>query len=85
MITININLAKDIWRNQIRLNRQPLLEKLDIEFIRSLESGDIEKQNLIKTQKQALRDAPSDPRIDLANSAEELLIIDPISDLGLNI
>ena len=50
-----------------------------------MESGDIEKQNLIKTQKQALRDAPSDPRIDLANSAEELLIIDPISDLGLNI
>lgn len=54
MITINIEKAKEIQKDKIREVRKPLLEKLDIDFVRALETGsDIEE---IKSQKQALRD-----------------------------
>jgi len=54
VITINIEKAKEIQKDKIREVRKPLLEKLDIDFVRALETGsDIEE---IKSQKQALRD-----------------------------
>lgn len=83
MISINIDKAKDIWRNNLRVNRIPYLERLDIEFMRAVESGDINKQREIANKKQILRDAPNDPRIDNVNSTDELLEINPIKELGL--
>ena len=38
-ITTNMNKAKDFHKNKIREKRKPLLEALDIEFIRALETG----------------------------------------------
>lgn len=83
MITINMDIAKSIWKDNLRLLRMPALEKLDIAYMRAIESNDENKQQDIANKKQILRDAPSDPRIDAANSPEELLNINPIKELGL--
>ena len=54
MIKINVDKAKEIQKDKMREVRKPLLEKLDVDFVRALETGsDVEE---IKTQKQALRD-----------------------------
>jgi hypothetical protein len=81
MISIDMNIAKNIWRNKIRNDRQPLMEKLDVEFLRAIENNDIGQQDLIKSKKQILRDAPADPRIDQASTTEELITINPILEL----
>jgi acetolactate synthase small subunit len=56
MIKINVEKAKEIHKDIIRQVRNPLLEKKDIEFMRSLESGDLERMDQIKEEKQKLRD-----------------------------
>lgn len=55
-VSIDIDKAKDIWRDKWRQERKPLLENLDVEFMRAVESGDTTLQNKIGTQKQELRD-----------------------------
>jgi hypothetical protein len=81
MITINLEKAKEIWRNKIRADRQPIFESLDILYIRALETNDTEKQNEIIIKKQKLRDATQDPRISAASSIEELQTINPIEEI----
>ena len=56
MITINLDKAKEIQKNRWRDVRKSILEKLDVEFMRAVESGDTVKQQQISTKKQALRD-----------------------------
>ena len=56
MITINLDKAKKIQKNRWRTARKPILEKLDTQFMRAVETGDTAKQQQIATQKQALRD-----------------------------
>ena len=56
MITINLDKAKEIQKNRWRTARIPILEKLDTQFMRAVETGDTTKQQQIATQKQALRD-----------------------------
>ena len=68
MITIDIQKAKEVWKDKIRFARTSVLAKLDIDFIKAQE------QNLnttsIVADKQTLRDLPS--RVDTANSIEEI-------------
>jgi len=73
MITINLEKAKEIKRNKIRAQRAPLLAELDIAFMRAVELGDLQEQQRIAIEKQRLRDAPSDERINSAQTPEELL------------
>jgi hypothetical protein len=54
MIKINLDKAKEIHKDKIREARKPLLEKLDVDFVRALELGGDTAS--IATQKQALRD-----------------------------
>jgi len=54
MIKINVEKAKEIQKNKMRYIRKPLLEKLDVDFVRALELGT--DTTPITTQKQALRD-----------------------------
>jgi len=54
MIKINIDKAKEIQKDKIREARKPLLEKLDVDFVRALEFGT--DTAIIAAQKQALRD-----------------------------
>jgi len=54
MIKINLDKAKEIHKDKIREARKPLLEKLDVDFVRALELGGDTAS--IAAQKQALRD-----------------------------
>lgn len=55
-LEIDIEKAKEIKKNKIRQERKPLLEALDVEFMRAIENGDTVKQEEIKLEKQRLRD-----------------------------
>jgi len=72
MITVNMAKAREIKRDQLRAERKPLLEQLDVEFMRAQEQGDQTKADEIAAKKQALRDVTSNPSIDSANTPEEL-------------
>lgn len=69
-IGLNLAKAKDIHKDNIRAARQPLLQKLDVEFQRALEQGG--DTAAVAEQKQALRDATAAPEIAAAASADEL-------------
>ena len=62
--------AKEIHKNNIRNARKPLLESLDIEFQKALETG--ASTTDIVTKKQALRDAPADSGITSAADTNAL-------------
>jgi hypothetical protein len=68
MITIDINKAKEVWKDKIRQARTSSLEKLDIDFIKAQEQGNDTTQ--IVADKNTLRDLPS--QVDTANSIEEI-------------
>lgn len=55
-IIINPDKAKNIWKDKWRETRRLLLAQLDIEFIKAIENGDIQKQTEIAAKKQTLRD-----------------------------
>ena len=55
-IKVNINKAKDIWRDKWRQAREPLLKDLDVEFMRATELNDTSKQAEVTAKKQELRD-----------------------------
>jgi len=77
MITVDMTKARDIKRDMIRAERKPLLEQLDVEFMRAQEAGDIQKQALIADKKQSLRDVTADPAIDAATTPDELKAVRP--------
>lgn len=68
-IKVDFDKAKEIQKNKWRYLRIEILNKLDVEFMRAIEIGDTSKQDLIKSQKQALRDVTS---LELPDSLEEI-------------
>jgi len=68
-IEICILKAKDIWLEHYRTVRTPLLEKLDLEYMRADEQGDLQLKKQIVVKKQALRDVT---KTDLPNTLEEI-------------
>ena len=68
MITININKAKEITKERLRAERDPLLKAQDIAFQRALESG--ADTTAIVAEKQRLRDITK--LVDAVNTVEEL-------------
>jgi len=84
MITVDMTKAREIKRDMIRAERNPLLEKLDVEYMRAQEAGDTQKQALIAAKKQALRDATVDPAIDAATTPDELKAATPAALLEEN-
>ena len=61
---IDMAKAKEIHKTNIRQARKPLLEALDIEFQKALETS--ADTSAIVAKKQALRDAPADSAIESA-------------------
>ena len=55
-IKFNSDKAKAIWKNKWREARKPKLEALDVEFMKAVELGQVDKQAEIGAKKQALRD-----------------------------
>lgn len=81
-ISVNMDTAKDLWRDKVRLARKPLLEALDADFMRALETSASTTQ--IASDKQALRDAPADARIAAATTPDELKAVQPISGVTIS-
>jgi len=75
IISVDMVTARDIWRDKIRQARTEPLAALDTAFMKALETGADTTQ--ITADKQALRDAPTDPAIDAATTPEELAAVQP--------
>ena len=75
-IEINMNKARDIWKDKWRVVREPLLKDLDVEFMRATELADAGKQAEIATKKQELRDVTN---VDLttASTTDQLKLMWP--------
>jgi hypothetical protein len=71
MITININKAKNITKDRLRIERAPLLQAQDVAFQRALESNSDTSE--IVAEKQRLRDVTK--LVDEATTLEELKTI----------
>jgi hypothetical protein len=78
MIKVNIVKAKEITKDKLREERKPLLEALDVEFIKAQETG--ENITDIVAKKQALRDAPA--QVDSMTTVEELKLAS-LPDVGI--
>tara|TARA_R110002050_G_scaffold46321_4_gene108944 strand:+ start:3869 stop:4132 length:264 start_codon:yes stop_codon:yes gene_type:complete len=75
-IQVNMTKARDIWRDKWRVARKPLLEELDVEFMRATESADQAKQTEVAAKKQELRDA-TDTDINNIDNPDHLKLIWP--------
>jgi len=81
VISVNMDKAKDIWRDKIRQARVEPLAALDTAYMKALETSADTTQ--IIADKQALRDAPSLASIDAASTVDELKAIQPIPNFWL--
>ena len=68
MITIDITKAKEVWKNKIRIARKPVLEKLDVDFIKAQETSS--DTTSIVTDKQTLRNLPE--QVNIATTTDEI-------------
>jgi len=68
MITIDIDKAKDIWKDKIRNARKSALEKLDVDFVKAQETSS--DTTSIVADKQTLRDLPD--QVDTATTTDEI-------------
>jgi predicted RNA-binding protein with EMAP domain len=73
-IEINMDKAKDIWRNAWRSARIPMLEELDVSYMKAQEAGDTEGMKDIVDKKQHLRDKP-------ATDLSHIKTIDSLKDI----
>ena len=69
-LSIDMTVAKEMHKHQIRAARQAKLEALDVEFQRAIETG--ASTTDIVAKKQALRDATAATDIANATSTEDL-------------
>ena len=70
VIDTDMDKARDIQKDVVRADRKPMLEALDVDTMKAIESGaDVSG---IADQKQTLRDITDDPRIAAAATPEEL-------------
>ena len=68
MITINLNKAKDLTKDRPRIERKPLLEAEDVNFMQAQETG--ASTTSIVTEKQRLRDITK--KADSCKTTDEL-------------
>lgn len=76
-IDVDMPKAREIQRERLRRMRAPLLEELDVDYMKAGELGNDAAQGLITTKKQALRDVTADPAIEAAQTPEELKAVVP--------
>jgi len=81
MININMDKAKNIWRDKVRAERAPYFDQLDVDYLKATESQNVVVKAHIETKKQQLRDAPEDSRIESATTPEELKAVDVVEEI----
>lgn len=74
-ISIDMDKAREIHRENIRRDRAPLMAALDVAYQRADEAGDSAAKADVVARKKVLRDLPADPRIDAAQTADDLLSV----------
>ena len=77
-LKINIDKAKNIWKDKIRVARKPKLEELDVEFVRAQETG--VDTSAIVAKKKELRDFPA--KVDSATTTDEIKAVWDTDKLG---
>tara|TARA_B100000579_G_C22196370_1_gene560930 strand:- start:36 stop:281 length:246 start_codon:yes stop_codon:yes gene_type:complete len=77
-LKINIDKAKNIWKDKIRVARKPKLEELDIEFVRAQEAGS--DTSAIVAKKKELRDFPA--QVDSKTTTDEIKAVWDTDKLG---
>lgn len=76
-LEVDMPAAREIHRGWLRRKRIGKLAELDVEYQKADEQNDNAKKRLVATEKQRLRDLPSDPRIDAAKTPDELKAVTP--------
>jgi len=71
-ITHDMPKAREYHRTLLRHERGDKLAALDGEWMRATGRGNKAEQDAVEAERQKWRDAPADPRIDAAQSVEEL-------------
>jgi hypothetical protein len=70
--TIDLEKAKDVWRDKIRVARDKKIKELDIKWMKAMEKGELTIAASIAADKQILRDLPAREEISRATTLEEL-------------
>ena len=79
-VDVDMAAARDIHKENLRAERKPRLDALDVDFMQALEAGTSTTQ--IATDKQELRDITSDSRIAAATTPDALKALDLATLLG---
>ncbi len=79
-VEVDMSKARDIHKDNLRAERKPKLEELDVSYMKALESGSGAAD--IATQKQTLRDITADSRIANASTPDALKALDLATLLG---
>jgi hypothetical protein len=77
IIIIDVEKAKNVWRNKMREARKPILDALDATYFRALEDADTDKQKDIAAKKKLLRDVTALPELANATTVEEIEAVWP--------
>src|SRR5690606_22204464 len=71
-INVDMDKCREIHKDKLREIRRPILEALDLEYMKALEEGDEMKKEGVVIRKQLLRDVTIAPEIINAKTPEEL-------------
>lgn len=71
-VTHDMPKVRDVHRDRLRRARIPKFEALDVAYQCADEAGDAGEKRRIGQRKQALRDVTADPRIEAAQTPDEL-------------
>ena len=72
VVEVDMIKAREIHKDNLRLERLPRFEELDTEWFRAAETNDTDAQTEVATKKQALRDVTDDSRITNATTPDQL-------------
>ncbi len=79
-VEVDMAAARNIHKDNLRAERKPRLEALDVSYMKALEAGSGAAD--IATQKQTLRDITADSRIANASTPDALKALDLATLLG---
>jgi hypothetical protein len=80
VVEVDMTAAKAIHKDNLRAERKPRLEALDVDYMKALEAGS--GADAIATQKATLRNITADARIDACTTPEQLIALDLATLLG---
>ena len=80
VVEVDMSKARDIHKDNLRAERAPRLEALDVDYMKALEAGS--GAEAIAAKKKELRDVTADSRIANASTPDALKALDLATLLG---